>query len=99
MLEWSGPVQVTQIINNALLRVKEAFVNHPREYVAQRSKLRLCREMGEKDVNPMFQLPREVMLQMKDELSAVELPCLVEDQLIDEFYDDLVDQRGQRHDE
>ena len=55
--------------------------------------------MGEKDVNPMFQLPREVMLQMKDELSAVELPCLVEDQLIDEFYDDLVDQRGQRHDD
>jgi hypothetical protein len=102
LLNWSGPVEVTEIINSAMLRVKEIHVNRPREYVAHRSKLRLCKKMGEKDLNPIFRLPRlpkEIMLQLADELSLVELPCLVENQLVDEFYEDLGDHKEQKHDD
>ena len=34
-------------------------------------------------------LPKEVMLKLADELFLVELPCIVEDRLINEFCDDL----------
>ena len=94
-----GPVKMIEVINNALLQVMEAYVNRPRTDIAHRSKLRLCKKMGEKDVNPMFRLPREVMMQLEDKLSAKELPCLVEDQLIDEFHQELVHKRGQRQDD
>ena len=102
MLDWSGPVKVIEIINNALLKVIEIHVNKPRTYIAHRSKLRLCKEMGEKDVNPIFRLPRlprEVMLQLEDELSAIELPCLVENDVMDEFHVDPVHQGAQRQDD
>ena len=36
LLHWSSPAEVTNIINSALLRVKEVYVNQPREYVAHR---------------------------------------------------------------
>ena len=55
--------------------------------------------MGEKEVNSIFRLPRlpkEVMLQLSDELSQVELPCLVGEHLIDQFWEDL---RSQRYDD
>ena len=50
--------------------------------------------MGEKDINP-----KEVMLQLEDELSLVELPCLVNEEVIEKFCKDLVYQRGQRNDD
>ena len=77
-------------------------MSKPRTYVAHRSKLRLCKKMGEKDVHPVFRLPRlpkEVMLQLEDELSAIELPCLVEHDVFDEFHHDPVNQGGQRQDD
>ena len=58
--------------------------------------------MGEKDLNPIFRLPRlpkEIMLQLADELSLVELPCLVENQLVDEFYEDHGDHKEQNQDD
>ena len=102
MLDWSGPVKVIEIINNALLKVIETNVNKPRTYIAHRSKLRLCKKMGEKDVNPIFRLPRlprEVMLQLEDELSAIELPCLVDNDVMDEFHVDPVHHGAQRQDD
>ena len=58
-----------------MLRVKEVYVNRPREYVAHNSKIRLCKKIGEKEVNLIFRLtrlPRQVMLQLTDELSLVQ---------------------------
>ena len=77
-------------------------MNKPRTYVAHRSKLRLCKKMGEKDVHSIFRLPRlprEVMLQLEDELSAIELPCLVENDVFDKFHHDPVNQGAQRQDD
>ena len=102
MLDWSGPVKVIEIINNAQLKVIETNVNKPRTYIAHRSKLRLCKKMGEKDVHPIFRLPRlprEVMLQLEDELSAIELPCLVDNDVMDEFHVDPVHHGAQRQDD
>ena len=48
---------VTKIINNAMVEVKEYEVKNPRTYVAHRSKIRLTKKMGQKDVNPLFKLP------------------------------------------
>ena len=102
MLDWSGPVKVIEIINNAQLKVIETNVNKPRTYIAHRSKLRLCKKMGEKDINPIFRLPRlprDVMLQLEDELSGIELPCLVENDVMDEFHVDPVHHGAQRQDD
>ena len=44
-------------------------------------------------------LPREVMLQLEDELSAIELPCLVDNYVMDEFHDDPVHHGAQRQDD
>ena len=47
-------------------------------------------------MNPIYRLPRlpiEVMLQLADKLILVELPCLVQENLIDEFCEDKVDQK------
>ena len=51
------------------------------------------------NVNPIFRLPKEVLLQLANELSLVEVPCLVKEDLIDEFCEDLIDQRVQSHDD
>ena len=37
------------------------------------------------------------MLQLEDELSPLELPCLVNEEVMNKFCEDLHDQRGQRH--
>lgn len=53
-------------------------------------------------MDPIFRLPRlpkEVMLQLSNMLLLVELPCLVEDRLIDEFCDDLENHKVHRQDE
>ena len=57
-LNWSGPVVVTEVINNALVKVKEYGVRNPQTYVAHRSKVRVAKKLGEKDVDPLFKLPR-----------------------------------------
>ena len=65
-LTWSGPVIVTEIINNALVKVKEYEVRNPRTYVAHRSKVRVAKKFGEKDVDPLFKLPRIPVEAIKD---------------------------------
>ena len=57
---------VTKIINNAMVEVKEYEVKNPRTYVAHRSKIRLAKKMGQKDVNPLFKLPRLPAEAIKD---------------------------------
>ena len=89
-LKWSSPVFVTEIINNALVRVKEYDVKNPRTYVAHRSKVRLAKKLGQKDMDPLFKLPRlpaEAIRDLADELSEFELPARQLDaEIIDEFH-------------
>ena len=71
-LQWSGPVMVTKIINNAKIEVKEYEVKNPQTYVAHRSKIRLAKKMGQIDVDPLFKLPRlpaEAVKDLAEELS------------------------------
>ena len=77
-LSWSGPVLVTEIINNALVRVEEYGVKNPQTYMAYRSKVRIAKRFGQKDVDPLFKLPRlpaEAIRDLADELSEFELPA------------------------
>ena len=81
---------VTKIINNAMIMVKEYDVKNPWTYVAHRSKVRLAKRMGQKDVNPLFKVPRlaaEAVKDLAEELSEFELPARQLDaELIDEFH-------------
>ena len=97
-ISWSGPLQITEIINQAMVKIKELNVYKPRIHDAHVSKLRLAKKMGERDPNPIFilpRLPKEDMLQLADELSEINLPCKVTDELVDEFYEDI--NHGSQH--
>ena len=102
-LTWSGPVLVTEIINNALVKVQEYGVKNPRTYVAHRSKVRVAKKLGEKDVDPLFKLPRipaEAIRDLQDELSEFELPARQLDaEVMDEFHSQTseIRQRGKDH--
>ncbi len=102
-LTWSGPVLVTEIINNALVKVQEYGVKNPRTYVAHRSKVRVAKKFGEKDVDPLFKLPRipaEAIKNLEDELSEFELPARQLDaEVMDEFHSQTseIRQRGKDH--
>ena len=89
-LQWSGPVIVKEIINNALVRVEEYDVRNPRTYVAHRSKIRCAKKMGQKDVNPLFKLPRlptSAIKELAEELSEFELPAIrLDAEVTDEFH-------------
>ena len=97
-ISWSGPLQITEIFNQAMVWIKELNVPKPCLYDAHVSKLRLAKKMGEGDPNPIFTLPRlpkEDMLQLADELSEINLPCKVNDEIVDEFYEDI--NHGSQH--
>ena len=102
-LKWSGPVLVQQIINNAMLELREYGVKNPRTYAAHRSKVRLAKKMGQKDLDPLFKLPRieaGALADLAEELSSFELPTKPLDaELIDEFFsqDSRIHQRGRSH--
>ncbi len=84
-----------------MVRIKELNVNKPRIYDPHISKLRLAKKMGERDPNPIFilpRLPKEDMLQLADELSEINFPCKVNDDLVDEFYEDI-NHGSQHHDD
>ena len=94
---------VTEIINNALVRVKEYGVKNPQTYVAHRSKVRIAKRFGQKDVDPLFKLPRlpaEAIRDLADELSEFELPARQLDaEVIDEFHSQAseIRHRGKDH--
>ena len=102
-LTWSGPVIVSEIINNALIKVQEYGVRNPKAYVAHRSKVRVAKKFGEKDVDPLFKLPRipaEAVKHLAEELSVFELPARQLDaELVDEFHshNSEINQRGRYH--
>ena len=53
-------------------------VKNPQTYIAHRSKIRLAKKMGQKDIEPLFKLPKlpaEVMKDLAEELSTFELPA------------------------
>ena len=79
-------------MNQAQVKIKEINVPNPQENTAHISKLRLVKKIGERDLNPIFQLlrlPKEVMLELEDELFKINLPCKVDQSLVDEFYKDI----------
>ena len=55
-LTWSGPVEVTKIINPAMIEVKEMYVKNPWTYIVHRSKIRLAKKIRQKDVDLLFRL-------------------------------------------
>ena len=73
-----------------MVEVQEYEVKNPQTYVACRSNIRLAKRMGQKDVNPLFKLPRlpvEAVKDLADELSEFELPARQLDaELADEFH-------------
>ena len=50
-LQWSGPLEVMELVNPVMYKIRELVGRKPRMYLAHRSKLRLARRNGEKDVN------------------------------------------------
>ena len=102
-LSWSGPVLVQKIINDAMLELKEYDVRNPRTYIAHRSKVRLAKKLGQKDLDPLFKLPRietEALADLAEELSQFELPAKrLDAELVDEFHsqDSETHHRGRSH--
>ncbi len=73
-------------------------VKNPRTYVAHRSKVRVAKKFGEKDVDPLFKLPRipaEAIKNLEDELSEFELPARQLDaEIMDEFHSQASENKG-----
>ena len=94
---------VKRILNNVMLELEEYEVKNPRTYIAHRSKVRVAKKMGQKDVDPLFKLPRlpaEAIKDLAEELSQFELPAKQLDaELIDEFHsqNSEIHQRGRSH--
>ena len=53
-IKWSGPLVITEVVNDAMIKIQELHVKNPRIYIAHRSKLRLAKKMGLKDTDPLF---------------------------------------------
>ena len=70
-----------------MIEVKEIGVKKLRFYVAHRTKLRLAKQNGSKEINPSFILPTlKDAVQMEDALITVVLPAKnFTDQIEDEF--------------
>ncbi len=51
-LKWSGPLQITEIMNQAMVMIREINVPNPCQYDAHISKLQLAKKFGEQDLNP-----------------------------------------------
>ena len=73
-----------------MVMVEEYDVKNPRTYVAHRSKICCAKKMGQKDVNPLFKLPRlpaSAIKELAEELSEFELPAIQLDaEVTDEFH-------------
>ncbi len=71
--------------------------------MAHRSKIRIAKKFGQKDVDPLFKLPRipaEAIRDLQDELSEFELPARQLDaEIMDEFHSQAseIRQRGKDH--
>ena len=78
-------------------------MKNPRTYFAHRSKIRLAKRMGQKDVDPLFKLPRlpaEAVKDLSEELSEFELPAKqLNAEVIDEFHSQTseIHHRGRDH--
>ena len=86
-IRWSGPLEITEVVNEAMVKIKELHMKNPRIYIAHRSKLRLAKKMGQKDTDPLFRLPRlpkDDMDQLCEELDMFELPGKHNQDVIDE---------------
>ena len=91
-IKWSRPLVVLELVNNAMIKIKETGVKNPRTYIAHRSKLRLAKRMGQKDTDPLFKLPllpKSEMDQLCEELEEFELPGKTnQEDVIVEIWDD-----------
>ena len=53
-IRWSGPLIMEELINETMVKVREIRVKKPRLYTAHRTKLRLAKGEGRKEINPSF---------------------------------------------
>ena len=92
-IKWRSPLVITEVVNEAMIKIQELDVKNPRTYIAHRSKLRLAKKMGQKDTDPLFrlpQLPKSKMNQLSQELEEFELPERAnQDFVIDEFCQEI----------
>ena len=49
-IRWSGPLIIEELINETMVKVREIRVKKPRLYTAHRTKLRLAKREGRKDI-------------------------------------------------
>ena len=90
---------ITEVVNDAMIKIQELHVKNPRIYIAHRSKLRLAKKMGQKDTDPLFRLPRlpkDEMDQISKELEEFELPGKSNQDVIDEVF---INHKSQREDD
>ena len=88
-IKWSGPLVITEVVNDAMIKIQELHVKNPRIYIAHHSKQRLAKKMGQKDTDPLFRLPRlpkDEMDQISEELDEFELPGKPNQDVIDEVF-------------
>ena len=89
------------MVNNAMIRIKKKGVDSSQEYTAHISKLRLAKKMRVKHIIPIFKFPRlskKIMERLEEELSLIELPCKPQNDVINKFYDDHIDQASEQQD-
>ena len=104
-IKWSGPLVVleNEILNPAMLKIQEIGVRNPRIYTAHRSKVRMAKHFGQKDVDPLFKLPRLPRAEMEElsqELEEFELPGKQDqNDVIDEIWDDVTNHARENHDD
>ena len=91
-IKWSSPLVVIEVVNKAMIKIQELEVKNLRTYFAHRSKLCLAKKMGQKDTDPLFklpQLPKSKMDQLSQELEEFELPGKSNQDVIDEFCEEI----------
>ena len=117
MWRWSPPPRKLQEAADSVVRItggvrdyqfshalyQRTHVQGPRTYCAHRSKLRLAKKFGQKDVDPLFHLPRipkDIMDNLAEELSEINLPCKNIVEVVDKFHsDEVANHRGQQQDD
>ena len=75
-----------------MIKIQEMEMKNPRTYIAHRSKLRLAKRMGQKDTDLLFKLPplpKSDMDQLSQELEEFELPGKSNQDVIDEFCEEI----------
>ena len=86
-------LEVVEFVNNAILKIREINLKNPRTFLAHRSKLRIAKKFGVKDIDPLFQLPRlpvSLMESLQNILWEIDLPVKPVKDVVDEFHSSVI---------